>query len=495
MLPNYLQQQAYQYRLSKARSNGAGGEGTGVTFRLQLGSAAVGKPFYERNAQQVTLNFHGGQRLTWQSAARIVAMIAGSQGGKTSFGPWWLCREIYGDGLGFEGRGRGDYIAATASYDLFKLKMLPEIRRVFEHELKVGRYWSGDKIMELLNPMTGVFHAKRADDDMWGRIILRSASSEGGLESTTAKAAWLDEAGQDEFTLDANEAVDRRLTLNQGRKLITTTPYNLGWLKQQIIDHADGVEIDVINFESLANPQFPKVEFERLRKIWPGWKFNMFMRGLISRPPGMIFSDFKDEYRERGGHKVKPFELPRSWARYVGVDPGVVHFCHVWIAHDSANHIAYIYREGIAERKGTPEQARDLLAIASANNEHVALWAVGAKSEIYHRDDFIAAGADGVVEPKYTDVESRIDAVIRWLRPMQLFVFDTCTGLLDQMSTYSRELDSLGETTEKIKDKEKYHYVDALGYGAQHVPEFDESELIGAADINYADSGYSDSAY
>lgn len=458
--------------------------------RFHIGAAAPGKPFYEtvEGTPDITLNLHDGQLETWQSAARIVAMIAGSQGGKTAFGPVWLYREVYGNGEDFAGRGAGDYIAATASYDLFKLKMLPALREFFEHLLKVGRYWSGDKIIELADPVTGKFLAQRADDPMWGRIILRSASSEGGLESTTAKAAWLDEAGQDEFTLDANEAVDRRLTLNEGRKLITTTPYSIGWLKQQIIDRADGVEIDVINFESIANPQFPKAEFERLRRNMPGWRFNMFMRGLFDRPPGMIFSDFKDEYRERGGHKVKPFDLPRSWARYVGVDPGVIHFCHVWLALDTENSTAYVYREGVAERKGTPEQARDLLETAAANGERVALWAVGAKSEIYHRDDFIAAGADGVVEPLYADVESRIDAVIRWLRPMRLFIFDTCTGTLDQLSTYSRELNSQGESTEKIKDKAKYHYVDALGYGIQHVPEYDESELFAIAGINYFDN-------
>ena len=461
-------------------------------FKLVVGEAAKGRPLVEPIPGAFRLNFHEGQRRTWDSTARVVAMVAGSQSGKTSFGPLWLAREIYGDGLGFEGRGKGDYIAVTASYDLFKLKMLPEIRGVFEHTLKVGRYWSGDKIIELADPATGQFHASRADDPMWGRIILRSASSPGGLESATAKAAWEDEAGQDEFTLDANEAVDRRLTLHEGRKLITTTPYNLGWLKQQVIDRADGEAVDVINFESTANPQFPPAEFERLRGLLPGWKFNMFMRGLLERPPGMIYADFVDEYRERGGHKVRPFELPKTWSRYVGIDPGVIHFCDVWLAHDDVNNVVYVYRESIRERKGTPEQAKDLLRIAAANNEYVAKWGVGAKSEIYHRDDFIAAGAYGVVEPPYADVEARIDAVIRWLRPFRLFVFDTCTGVLDQMSTYARVLDSSGEATTKIKDKERYHFCDALGYGIQTLP--GDGDVYEGA-VSYADDAISASPY
>lgn len=464
-------------------------------YSLGIGTSAPEKPLYELHDHSVTLNLHEGQIQTWHSIARIVAMIAGSQGGKTSFGPWWLYREIYGDGQGVNGRGGGDYLAVSATFDLFKMKMLPEIRTVFEHILKIGRFWSGDNTIELATP-SGKFLAQRSTDPMWGRIILRSAQAAGGLESSTAKGAWLDEAGQDGFSMEADEAVNRRLMLHRGRKLITTTPYNLGWLKQNIIDKADGIDIDTINFASIANPVFPQEEFERQRRMLPAWKFAMFMLGRVERPPGMIFIDFKDEYRERGGHLVKPFPLPSAWARYVGVDPGVVHFCHVWLAHDAVNNIAYIYREGIAERKGTPEQARDLLQISHDNHEHVAAWAVGAKSEIYHRDDFIQAGAGGVVEPLYVDVESRIDAVIRWLRPQRLFIFDTCTGVLDDIRGYSRVLDNQGLPTEKIRDKEKYHYVDALGYGVQHVPEYDMMEALMAGAIHYSDIGrIGDSAY
>lgn len=443
------------------------------------------KQLYTIKDGKLRLNMHWGQTKAWDSTARIVAVIAGSQSGKTSWAPWWLNREIVRC-------GGGDYIAVTASFDLFKLKMLPEIRNVFEHTLGIGRYWSGDKILEIADPATGKFLAERSDDPMWGRIILRSAVAPGGLESATAKAAWLDEAGQDEFALDAWEAVQRRLTLHRGRILITTTPYNLGWLKQQIVDKADGDYIEVVNFPSTANPNFSKAEYKQLREKLPGWKFNMFHRGLYERPPGMIYADFVDEYRERGGHKVKPFDLPKSWSRYVGVDPGVIHFCDVWLAHDPDNNVAYVYRENIRERKGTPEQAKDLLSIAASHGEYVAKWGVGAKSEIYHRDDFIAAGASGVVEPPYADVEARIDAVIGWLRPFRLFVFETCTGVLDQLGTYARVLDSAGETTEKIKDKDTYHYLDALGYGVQTLP--------GAGDayegaVHYADTHISTSPY
>jgi len=37
----------------------------------------------------------------------------------------------------------------TATFDLFKLKMLPAIREVFEDVLGIACYWSGDQVLEL----------------------------------------------------------------------------------------------------------------------------------------------------------------------------------------------------------------------------------------------------------------------------------------------------------------------------------------------------------
>lgn len=442
------------------------------------------KNLYEIDGETLRLNFHAGQLQAWDSTSRIIAMIAGSQGGKTSFGPWWLYREI-------DRCGEGDYIAVTASYDLFKLKMLPEMRYVFEHILKIGRYWSGDKVLEIRDPATGDFRASRADDPMFARIILRSAEAKSGLESSSAKAGWADEAGQDKFTLSAWEAFRRRLTLSRGRILITTTPYNLGWLKQQISDrHGQGIE--VVNFDSIANPNFSKEEYEELRATMPTWKFNMFHRGVFERPPGMIYNDFLDEYRERGGHKVKPFVIPPHWLRYVGVDPGVIHTCKVWLAQDPDTFVYYLYRESLGDRKGMPEHAAEALQLAHENHEYVVKWAVGAKSEIYHREDWENAGAGMVLGPEHADVEAGIDGVIALLRMWRIFVFDTCTGTLDQFMTYAREIDDNGDVLEKIKDKETFHYLDALRYIVEHL-DFYEQPVGG---VNYADvGGISQSAY
>lgn len=412
---------------------------------------------YQIDGNTLKLHLHPGQQRAYLSKARIIAVLAGTQGGKTSFTPWWLLKEI-------QRVGPGDYLAVSTTYDLFKLKLLPEFLEVYEGVLGIGRYWAGDQILELKDPSTGRYWATRAADKMWARIILRSAQSKSGLESATGKAAILDEAGMDEFTLAAWEAILRRLSINQGRILLTTTIYNLGWLKQVIYDawERGAKDIDVISFDSTTNPAFPKAEFERARDTLPQWKFDMFYRGLFTRPAGMIYSDFVNLYKDEGGHKVKPFPIPAEWPVWCGVDPGANNTAKVWVA--ASDNKFYLMSESLEGEKSTSEHAQSALELAKEKGWNVVMHVVGQPAEKQIRYDWQDAGVFNVTEPPFADVESGIDKIIALLKQHRLFIFDTCTGLLDEIGRYSRVLDDLGEPTEKIKDKEKYHRLDALRY-------------------------------
>src|SRR5690606_16041801 len=58
-------------------------------------AAAIGQPYHITPDGGLSLDFHPGQWDAWDSAKRFIFVIAGTQGGKTSFGPHWLYREIY----------------------------------------------------------------------------------------------------------------------------------------------------------------------------------------------------------------------------------------------------------------------------------------------------------------------------------------------------------------------------------------------------------------
>ncbi len=415
---------------------------------------------------------HAGQLRAWDSPARFLFVLAGTQSGKTSWGPWWLLREV-------QRLGAGDYLAVTATYDLFHLKMLPELLNVFVRLFGIGRHWPGVGIIELADPVTRQFHARRSSDPMWGRIIMRSASSEGGLESATAKAAWLDECGQDGFGVGAWEAVQRRLSLQQGRVLGTTTPYNLGWLKQQVFDRwSKGDDTyDVVQFASTLNPLFPQEEFDRAKATLPEWKFSMFYEGKFTKLPGLIYGDF-DEQK----HVIEPFAIPAGWPVYVGLDPGGLNQAAVWIAETPQQEFI-VFRESLEGNMTTAEHVEKNLDRAEGLN--VVMWSGGAPSEGQFRRDWSDKGIH-VMQPPVGDVEAGIDRVTHLIKTNRLYVFRSCTGLRDELGKYSRVLDDDGEPSPAIKDKNTYHRLDALRYVAvalSEVVSFDELGVSNQAHV------------
>jgi len=401
-------------------------------FRIEGGKAVL------------DISDHVGQTRAWNSCARFVFIIAGTQSGKTSFGPWWLWREI-------TNCGNGDYLAATANYDLFKLKMLPEMERVYEGLFGWG-YSKSDRVFESPDKIS----LPNMPTQPAKRIILRSANAAGGLESSSGEAAWLDECGHPDFKLDAWEAVNRRLSLSEGRVLGTTTPYNMGWLKIKIFDKfkAGDKSIAVIQFRSTMNPAFPPEEYERMKRSMPAWKFKMFYDGEFEKPAGLIYNCFIDAM-----HECPRFHLPDKWQRYMGLDFGGVNTAAVFYAEEPGTHKLYLYREYKAGSRTAAEHTRELL-----KGEVMIPYTVGgSKSEDQWRSEFKASGLP-VHAPEIKDVEVGIDRVYEAHRLNEIIVFDDLVGYLDEKHTYARKLDANSEPTEDIEDKESFHFMDAERY-------------------------------
>jgi hypothetical protein len=293
---------------------------------------------------------------------------------------------------------------------------------------------------------------------MWGRIVLRSAGSGGGLESLTARGAWGDEFGQDTCTLETWEAVLRRLSLYRGRVLLTTTPYNLGWMKRELYDKWEQGDknVAVINFPSYMNPLFPMEEYERAKASMPLHRFLMFYQGLFAKPAGLIYDCFDDAI-----HLVRDFDIPKDWPRYVGIDFGAVNTALIWIAEDIGKGRFVVYRESLSGGKSTQEHVDEALALAKTEN--IVLWLGGAGSEDQQRMDWNTAGIS-VGQPYVSDVEGGIMRPYGLFKTKKLFVMESCRGLLDELGTYKRKLDENGQPTHEIENKRKFHRLDALRY-------------------------------
>lgn len=401
------------------------------------------KPYREITDGKLHVNFHPGQYRVLQSAARFISMQAGTQGGKTCFEPDWLLREI-------ELKGEGDYLVGTATYPLLDLKLLPEFLYLFKTLLNKGEYKETKKIFQFYGSKT--------------RIIFFSATNPESIESATAKAAVLDEAGQNQFKRGTYEAVMRRLSLSEGRILFGTTLYNLGWFKTEVYDRwkAGDPDYEVVAFPSTLNPAFPRQEFERARKTMPGWKFSMYYMGEFARPAGLIFDCFQPS------HILTRTNIPTNWPVYVGHDFGGQNPAAVFLALNPATGEFTCFQSyKPKEHRAIIEQINEFKRITEGYEVRKRVG--GSHQEEGWREAYRTQGWP-VLEPSLfvthpkNAVETGIERVYARIKLNKLFIFHDLYDLLDEIQTYSRKLDDNYGPTDDIDNKSSYHLLDSLRY-------------------------------
>lgn len=398
-----------------------------------------------------------------EATARFIAIVAGTQSGKTVCGPAWLYREM-------KTRGPGDYLVVAPNYPLLQMKALPEFQRLFELILKLGKYHKSEHIFTL-SP-DGEIKIWQEPQDEPTRVFFGYAAKPESLEAATAKAAWLDEAGQKNFKLASWEAILRRLSIHEGRALITTTPYDLGWLKQKLYDpwKAGDTSIELVSFESQDNPAFPSREWERAKADLPRWKFDLMYRGIFTMPAGVIYDNF-----DRDRDTCAPFKIDHRWHRYLGLDFGGVNTVALWYAQEPGSDTLYLYDEYKAGGRTAKQHAEMILA----DHPHPLVTAGGSKSEDQWRDEFAEAGL-GIEAPEITEVEVGIDRVYGFHAHQRVKVFRSCEGYLEEKATYRRKLDDLDQPTRDIQDKSSFHFMDAERYILSKLaqPEVEAADVV-----------------
>lgn len=398
-------------------------------------------------ARQLYEHYHYGQGLALSSDKRIVLVAAGKQSGKTSFGPLWMYHQM-------QLRGDGDYLAVSSSFPLMDKKLIPSYLEFFGNDaefltsLRIGHYLAAKNILKING------------NGIKANIFFGSAKNAASLESSTALAAHLDEAGQNEFKSQAYDAILGRLSRSGGKILISTTIYNLDWLYHRVyLPFTNGdPDYDVVQFESIMSPGFSKTQYEWLKKTLPAWQFDREYRGLFSRPAGQIYNDFSEDI-----HVIPPFHIPNHWNWLVGIDPGAVHTSLVWMTEDPNKKIYYVVRSYLDGNRTTREHVAKAKLFPEFGK--VTKWVGGAGSEEQFRMDWRAEGIH-VREPEIRDVESGIDRVTALLKEDRLFIFNTPGNqpLIDEFRSYSRELDDKGEPTERIQNKNEFHCLDSCRY-------------------------------
>ena len=427
-------------------------------------------PLYEIVDGVLEINPHRGQRLVLDSKKQIVAALCGTQSGKTSIAPLWLYNEILKwDELLQRGEvvTDADFLVVSPTYSLLNRKLLPVFVDFFINILGIGEQFIQANRID-------VTIARDDGTDYIHKIYFASAKNEESLASITAAAIVLDECGQATFGRGSWVELEDRLGSTQGRVLMATTLYNFGWLYDMIyLPFKEGSpRIDVIHFDSKDNPRYDMALWNHHRATMKPDVFSMRHRGIYARPLGQIYSCYNSQI-----HQVAPFAIQPTFKRYVGIDPGIVHHATVFLAeipleyqvhipfanHDLPIYVAYetILTGSVNETVTNRKHAFEL----TERDDYRAIETIagGAASEKYFRADYSKEGVT-VLQPPTHEVSSGIEAVYDMLANRQLFVFNDQIDLINELQSYSKELDEQGNPTDKIADKSSYHRLDALRY-------------------------------
>lgn len=435
--------------------------------------------------------FHEGQRAAWEVTERIALLLWGNQSGKTIYGPHWLLREIQRTA---ESGADNAYLLAGPTIELLKKKALPTLATALKG---LAEFSTTDRSFrftpEGVKRLTGYTEGSIT-------IFVGYATKSDSLESATYKAAWLDEAGQDDFKGDSWEAIRRRLAIHQGRVLITTTPYNFGWLKRTIYDRRHEDHICVVPFESKDNPAYPIEEWEEAERTLAPWKFDLFYRGLFTRPVGVVYDCYDKANEVEFGDFFPDGEIPEEWPIWVGADFGAVHTAFVLIAEkmeldmfgdwepmdepeycvfktyqSDGRKTAVQHLAGAFRGMGEEREIEDGMFVYRLKRDQVKAFG-GALGEKDTRELYYRAGLN-IAEPTITgsnSIDPQIDCVYAALSAKRLKVCKHLTGLIKDFEEFSYELDKeTTEVTQKYKDEHKYHRLAGLRYV---VPSFFRTE-------------------
>lgn len=231
----------------------------------------------EQTVEPKVINLHPKQIEAFSFETQFCAAIAGVRGGKTFVGSTWAGNKIAtsnGNGL----ITAPDFRTLTdATLDTF-FGLFPSYRRFYKQQKSV---------IEL--PESVDYYTKQHVPAK--SIFLRSLDDPLSAEGITVDWAWGDEAGK--YKLLAWHSLRSRVSLTKGQILLTTTPYNMGWLFQDFYKPwQDGTDPDltVVSWASVENPYFPKSVYDAEKKRLPEAEFKRRYEGQFARMQGLVYN-------------------------------------------------------------------------------------------------------------------------------------------------------------------------------------------------------------
>jgi len=275
------------------------------------------------------------------NTSKIVLVIAGKRGGKTTIGAVKFITTI------IDNINKGihdDYLISGPTYRLLKNATLPTLSTYWPS--KLGIYKKSDSCIDLCDGK---------------KVFIVSCEDEDKLEGFKARACWLDEGGQ--VSRVAFNKIWQRLTPSageaQGQLIITTTPYGIpsSWLNKDLIEVRDKIDyVGYYNWPTVANPHMSSIAIEEAKKLMDPRIFQRDYEGLFTNIVGLIYPDFN-----RVEDTVTPYKIDATWNRYAGLDYGFSDPTCIVVFAKNPDKEEYILEDSFYKRQSDPTEWAEFL--------------------------------------------------------------------------------------------------------------------------------------
>lgn len=372
---------------------------------------------------------HPEQFRAFNFDTQYAAVIAGVQSGKTFLGAFWAAKQIE------ENKGNGLIGAPTykhlqqSTLDKF-FREFPSYRTFYKEQKGQIEFPDGRK------------------------IFIRSFDNPFSSEGMTIDWAWLDEAGL--MPYHAIIVVRSRLSTTQGKCLITTTPYNMGWLYRDFYlpwKEKRDVDLSVFTWPSIANPYFPPDFFQKEKVRLREEEFNRRYMGQFTRMEGLV-------YALREWHLVDQVEAAAD-ITIGGIDWGFNNPAALMVLK-LIDGVFYIVDEWYETLKTTPQIIE--AAMHLQNKWGVNRWYADSANPEKIEEANRGTGLYVMGYPKLKNsVSYGTSKIQQMMMEKQIKVAKECKHTIDEFESYHYEVtDSSSKPEEPVA--EFNHLMDAMRY-------------------------------
>lgn len=380
-------------------------------------------------ADERIINLHQKQWDAFNFIKRYCAVICGVQSGKTVLGAVWSNKKI----TDFP---KGNGLISAPTYKILQQSTLDKFFNLFPEWYPF--YKKQENVIELPEG---------------GKVYIRSADEPLGIEGMTLDWAWLDEAGMMSRLIWV--FIRARTAIRKGQVLITTTPYNLGWLFTEFykpFKEKKDEDLIVFTWKSIENPYFDKEFYEKEKERLTTQEFARRYEGEFTKMEGLVY-DLPSE------RIIPKKEINSSEIILGGIDWGFNNPAALWIGKLKDN-IWYTVDEWYKTNKTTPEiieACKELQRTHGVNRWYADSSEPDRIEECKRAGLYILEGTK--------DLKGGISQISQLIRESKFFVFDNCHNFIDEINFYHYpEIKNEDKNPKDEPLKKNDHLMDAMRY-------------------------------